>query len=211
MSSILLDGKSDYSLWLSPTANETVLSDLIIDLSRRVSPPAIPFSPHATLFSDSLIGPTRSLDEIVQKVQQAVDQAGVTRVICKFDSLEAGKLFYQCVYIKLCKNSSSEGLLELHRALRRTFEDKSDPEGQSYFPHVSLVYGDLDMEVKTKLIEDMKQKGEAQDVSSGEVKVADLTEYGSTEVLVVKTAGAADGWEIAARIPLGKRIAHEDL
>lgn len=208
------EGKSDYSLWLSPESSETVLSDLIIDLSRRVDPPTLPFAPHATLFSDSLIGTQATLEDIREGVERAIRDSRVNKVTCKFEKLEAGKLFYQCVYIKLVKDErGSNGLLELHRSLRRAFGDHKDPEGESYMPHVSLVYGDLDLPTKEGLIQGMLSKGEAEVISEdGGVKVLDLVEFETTQVLVVRTAGPSDSWQIVDSIPMaGSKIAHEEL
>ena len=191
-----------------------MFSDLITSLSTRVSPPTVPFGPHATLFSDSLIGPVLSLENIVARTRRAVEAFTATTsleaVKCTFDRVEAGKLFYQCVYIRLDKDGSP-GLLDLHRALRKTFEDATDPKGESYFPHMSLVYGHLTDEQKAALMDGMAQKGEMSTLSKGRHEVAGFSHFETKEILVVKTAGKSDEWEVAARIPLTQALSHAEL
>jgi hypothetical protein len=173
------------------------------------------------LYADSLIPPSYTLDQIVTATEEAVSTLAsslASRIICSFDKVEAGKLFFQCVYIKL-QEVESEGLLELHRALRKAFKEHKDPMGETYFPHMSLVYGDLEMQAKEAIISDMREKAEIKnvDASQGEEQqtresVLGETQFETNEILIVKTAGRSDQWEIAARVPLGKRgLKHEDL
>merc|ERR1711939_383077 len=194
--------KSGFSLWLSPAQDENLLTDLIVGLTHKSSPLTLPFQPHTTLFADSLIPPQYTLDDIVAATKRAV---------------AAGRLFFQCVYIKLHKDErKSKGLLEIHRALRKSFGDSQDPEGEGYFPHASLVYGDIPFEERERIIKNLRDSGEVSSVEeakeNGTASVIGLTDYVTDEILVVKTAGRSDEWTIEARIPLcGKTITHEDL
>lgn len=207
--------KSGYSLWLSPSGpEEAVLSDLIVSLSARSSPPTLPFSPHATLYADSLIPAHYTLSDILSCTKGAVSSllsrsaasgsSEGSHVTCRFERVEAGELFFQCVYIRLDKHGS-ENLLSLHRACREAFEMEKDPECESYFPHVSLVYGDLQHEAKEDIIADMREKDELKAAGrEGKEEVAGYTEYTAKEILIVKTAGKSDEWKIAARVPLSQ-------
>lgn len=208
--------KSGYSLWLSPRSTETLFSDLILALSQRSSPPTVPFAPHATLYADSLIPPHLGLEQIIAATQQAISTlpADLNKVICLFDSVEAGKLFFQCVYVKLLKRES-EGLLELHRALRQSFGSQ-DTAGDGYFPHLSLVYGNLKIQQKEDIIAGMREKQEIRSfVDGADAREAILgeTHFETREILIVKTAGKSNEWEVAARVPLGQKaqLRHEDL
>lgn len=198
-----IDLGSEYNLWLDVGSAEATFSNLIHDLSRRSSPPTIPFAPHATLLSSSIIGPSASLEDIEYIVADVAHSLSLKRVVCKFDKLEAGEQFFQCVYVKLQKEES-EGLLELHSALRKAFGDTSDPEGTSYFPHMSLVYGDLPMEERRKIIEDMYNSREASTLENGHAQVAGISQFEVTDVQIVRTVGKSDEWEIVATVPLGK-------
>merc|ERR1711939_50831 len=210
--------KSGFSLWLSPAQDENLLTDLIVGLTHKSSPLTLPFQPHTTLFADSRIPPQYTLDDIVAATKRAVAEVpDITKVTCSFEAVEAGRLFFQCVYIKLHKDErKSKGLLEIHRALRKSFGDSQDPEGEGYFPHASLVYGDIPFEERERIIKNLRDSGEVSSVEeekeNGTASVIGLTDYVTDEILVVKTAGRSDEWTIEARIPLcGKTITHEDL
>ena len=106
-------------------------------------------------------------------------------------------------------------MLELHRGLRRAFGDDKDPSGESYFPHMSLVYGGLEMQQKQALIAGMQEKAEVKSLEApshgAKESVLGETQFETSEILIVKTAGKSDEWEIVARIPLGQTLKHEDL
>ena len=128
---------------------------------------------------------------------------------CAFERLEAGAKFFQCVYVVLDR-TGSEGLLRLHQALRRAFASP-DPEGESYFPHLSLVYGDPDAETKQGIIDGMLERGEAVSPSGDKVQILGESGFQTDEILVVRTAGRSDEWEIVARVPLSvSQLSHED-
>lgn len=158
-----------------------------------------------------------SLDEITSRTKQAVARVSdrVKSVTCRFGHVEAGNLFFQCVYIRLLKHESP-GLMDVHRALLRAFKQETDLLGDTYFPHMSLVYGDLDADAKQGLIDGLLARGEAQDVqgASGRQSVAGFTEFSSSSILIVKTAGRSDEWQIEATVNLSdddKTFSHEEL
>lgn len=192
---------SQYNLWLGTGNAEPALSDLIQDLSRQSSPSTIPFVPHATLLSSSIIGPTLTLDEIKARVSNTVKSLSLSCVVCKFDKVEAGALFFQCVYVKLQKEES-DGLLELHTALRNEFGDKEDPEGTSYFPHMSLVYGDIPMKEREKVVDDLLTSQRAVKLENGHDEVLGLNRFETRGIQIVRTVGRSDEWEIVSTIPL---------
>lgn len=80
---------------------------------------------------------------------------------------------------------------------------------------MSLVYGDLEMQQRQALIAGMQENGEVKSLEAGssgaQESVLGETQFETSEILVVKTAGKSDEWEIAARIPLGQTLKHEDL
>ena len=182
--------RAGYSLWLSPTSEETVLNDLILSLSRRSNPTTIPFAPHVTLYADSLIPPHLTLNEIISRTARAAKNAtaSASGVTCKFEKVEDGKQFFQCVYVRLLKGDSL-GLIPLHCALREAFDNEDDPAGQSYFPHFSLVYGNLEADQKQALIASMREQGELTAMQDGRELVAGLAEFHASEIRIVKTQG----------------------
>lgn len=80
-------------------------------------------------------------------------------------------------------------LLTLHNALLEAF-DLPVPAEPTYFPHLSLVYGDLSSEEKDRIIADLKLAGDVEDLkgSEGETrcKLVGETGYVPTEVLLVR-------------------------
>lgn len=142
---------------------------------------------------------------------KVANDLSIERVVCKFDRLEAGQTFYQCVYIRLDKDGS-EGLLELHKALRIEFGDNTDIQGASYYPHLSLVYGDLPQAEREKIIQQLYAKKQAVTLENGKDQVQGFTEVEVRNIQIVRTVGQSDEWEIVASIPLGsKAVTHEDL
>lgn len=90
----------------------------------------------------------------------------------------------------------------MHTALRTAFGDTSDPEGESYVPHLSLVYGDIPMTNREKIIENMYGSNQASILQDGHVQVAGLVQVEVSEVQIVRTVYNADEWKIVATVPL---------
>ena len=76
------------------------------------------------------------------------------------------------------------------------------PSPPTYYPHLSLVYGDYTVKEKDRIISDMKAAGMVVDIEGG-VEVVGESSFTPTEVLLVKTGGVnPEDWEPLARIPL---------
>lgn len=58
---------------------------------------------------------------------------------CRSRSVQAGALFYQCVYV-LCEDD--ESLSAAHRLAREVF-GSAGSAGPAFMPHASVIYGDL--------------------------------------------------------------------
>lgn len=199
--------KSQYSLWLVPYGQEhPKLQDLIEKLTLRTEPTTLSFAPHATLLSSEIITAERSVPEIVQCINDALKtfDPALDKVTCKFDIVEAGKLFFQCVYIRLDRHGST-GLLPLHCALRAAFGETKDPDGSSYFPHASLVYGNLDDQQKQQILHFVDEARIVEKDSNDSQTVAGMSHFDATEIQVVRTSGPSDTWQVAARVPLRKQ------
>lgn len=108
-----------------------------------------------------------------------------------------GDKFYQCVLVALHKD---EALLSLHATLLKTFGASSDKAAE-YFPHMSLIYGDSTTERKDEIIADMSDRKEFIENGDG-VQVAELDGYEPNEILLVRTAGLPEKWEVMGRVPL---------
>lgn len=146
------------------------------------------------------------MPEIVQCIKDALQtfDPALDKVTCKFDVVEAGKLFFQCIYICLDRHGSTD-LLPLHCALRAAFGETSDPDGSSYFPHASLVYGNLDDQQKQHILHFLDETKIVDKDSNHSQTVAGMSLFDAVEIQVVKTSGPSDTWQVAARVPLRKQ------
>ncbi|SGZ30311.1 BQ5605_C113g13235 [Microbotryum silenes-dioicae] len=200
---------SGLSLWLSPPATSP-LGDLITSLSDRYQ--TVYFKPHATLVSDAIV-PGLPVDELVKRIGEAIARWKSDRAIqgpgWRSNDVQVGPqilsrtklasdLFYQCVLATLVPDAH---LIALHETLLSSFSVPI-PSPSTYFPHLSLVYGDLSPQIKEDIIQGMKERKQVQQEANGECRVAGEKGFKAGEVLLVRTSGSTDQWEILARVPL---------
>ncbi|GAA5830573.1 hypothetical protein JCM11251_002517 [Rhodosporidiobolus azoricus] len=177
---------SGSTLWLCPPATSQ-LPSLVERLADAHQTNEV-FSPHATLASEEIV-PALPVEELVEKTKKGLEQ---------WREQQLGDQYYQCVLATLFPE---QALLSLHEAVVRQFSLPSPPP--PYFPHVSLVYGDLSIGLKASIIEDLKAQGEVTELEGEEgVKIAGKKDFVPTEVLLVKTSGPCSTWEVLASIPL---------
>ncbi|KAM0787926.1 hypothetical protein ACM66B_006132 [Microbotryomycetes sp. NB124-2] len=209
---------SGYSLWLSPSGDAgQALALLLSRLSERHSTPL--FNPHTTLVADSLT-PDSSLDDLVDKTQQAVqewkskrgrgapvngssDSPGSSLKLA-FHDVRQGDMFYQCVLAALVRDSD---LVDLHQTLRKHYETHQKADAPVYFPHLSLVYGDLTRQKKDDIMAELKSQGDVVDLNEptedgSMVKIVGHTGYECHEILIVKTSGPTSEWDVLAKVSL---------
>ncbi|KAA1073006.1 hypothetical protein PGT21_034583 [Puccinia graminis f. sp. tritici] len=181
------------SLWLSPTGPDFDRLKSLIHSLASDTPGCLPFDPHLTLISDDQV-PRVPLDQVLQVVSESVKKWKSTlaegkQLELKFQKIQSGELFYQCV---LAAVVPSEELVGLNNELRQSLV--SDPEARAgfsaYFPHLSIVYGDLDQQQKDVLVERATKS------------LADFHGFVPTEILVVKTSGPSSEWAKLAKISL---------
>ncbi|PLW18398.1 hypothetical protein PCANC_08828 [Puccinia coronata f. sp. avenae] len=181
------------SLWLSPTGPAfDRLKSLISNLASETEG-CLPFDPHLTLISDDQV-PRVPLDQVLEVVSQSVKKWKTTlpegeELELKFQKIQSGELFYQCV---LAAVVPSEQLVRLNSLLREGLvSDETARAGMSaYFPHLSIVYGDLSPEQKEALVQRATRE------------LADMHGFTPTEILVVKTSGPSSDWRKLAKIYL---------
>lgn len=115
------------------------------------------------------------------------------------DTLPVGDRFYQCVLAALFL---SRPLLDLHESLLRSLS-LPVPSPPTYFPHVSLVYGNLPASIKSSIISALEAEGEVKPAQEGEgVEIGGETAFRPEEVVLVRTSGPTSEWEVLARLPL---------
>lgn len=163
-----MDHNQTHSLWLSPFGEPKFLvQDRIKKLSDRYSSPL--FEPHVTLLGGLHTG-------VTELVQLTDTLAGSLR---PFDIVltDAGytDTFFQSLFIHVAK---SEELLNARKIAEKLFEIK--PE-ESFNPHLSLLYGDLDRKEKERILNVMGRQFHIR--------------FTVHNVLLVNTTGMPENWE----------------
>lgn len=128
-----------YSIWLIPTDEiYQKLAEIISQLSDKYSAPN--FEPHLTLIGD-LRG---SEEEIISKTSKLADLLKPFEIkLKKADYLDE---YFRCLFIRAEKTRE---LIQASDVAREIFNRKSDPD---YMPHLSLMYGDINPEIKEKIL-----------------------------------------------------------
>lgn len=130
---------SVYSLWLEPNGDIAYrLQERINRISQKYGTPA--FAPHVTLLGGlkaseiELISLTNTLVSSLYPFEVTLTKAGYT------------DQFYQALFLKVKKNRI---LNEVQERARQLF-DRSDTDG--YYPHLSLLYGDISQNEKERIL-----------------------------------------------------------
>jgi 2'-5' RNA ligase len=206
---------SGYSLWLSPPSS-SFLNSLLVRLAKENDTEA--FQPHATLVSDEIVPEGLSVEQMVDKVKEgtaAWRKEHADKLKLAFEdvrkgvfssspsstalltTLRAGNAYYQCV---LAAVHPSPALLALHHSIVSSFSLPSPPQ-TPYFPHLSLVYGDLSSIQKDSIIAALEADGTVTRQGEG-VAIGGEDGFEPSEILLVRTKGKCETWEVVERIPL---------
>lgn len=185
--------EAQLSLWLSPYgADFDRLKDLITTLASE-TPGCLPFDPHLTLISDDQV-PQIPLDQVIKLISDSVKSwksasSQDDQLELKFQKIQSGELFYQCVLVAVVP---SDPLLRLNTLLRESLVPTAEERAglSKYFPHFSIVYGDLGKDQKESLVERVKHS------------LTGMDGFKTKEILVVRTSGPSTGWVKLAKISL---------
>ena len=116
--------------------------------------------------------------------QLAAQLKALARPTCRAARVEAGSIYYQCVYVR---QHDDPALTVWHEAARAVFEAPA-AAGTVFMPHMSIVYGDLSAEEKQRRVEAVEAA----------LKDTDPTFVPGTLALWRTPAGKTDTWtEIA--------------
>ncbi|KAI9103810.1 RNA ligase/cyclic nucleotide phosphodiesterase [Phlyctochytrium arcticum] len=128
-----------YSLWLCPSNQETnqTLRHVITTFSDRLGTPK--WNPHITLQG----GIEDSLDKVIERTQLVAK--GIEPFTLTLDDVCIKELYFQCV---MATPAPHTFLTNLNALTRHIFNKVNDPP---FWPHLSLIYGDLDGSVKQAL------------------------------------------------------------
>ncbi len=161
-------------LWLVPELScEVRLAEIIDGLSQEWGTPR--FAPHVTL-----LGNVRgSESEVLAEAERLA--AKLDPVALGFLELDWSDQFYRAFYLVVEKEPA---LLRAHAAAAEAFRRSPDP---SYFPHLSLAYGDLKDEQRLQA-RGVVEKG--------------LGSCRAERMDVVRTTGPPESWKTLAAYPL---------
>jgi len=119
------------------------LNDLISELSRRYSTPY--FEPHVTLLGDNLlIFPEEEMLSKTEELATLIDPF-------TFRLNEIGQIdsYYRALFLR---GEKTPELTHVNTETRKIFGLPEDPD---FMPHLSLLYGDLPVETKQKIIREI--------------------------------------------------------
>ncbi|WWD16852.1 hypothetical protein CI109_101284 [Kwoniella shandongensis] len=174
---------SGYALWIVPSESQTPSYQSLISHLASLEPSSPSFNPHITLLHP--IPLSTPLDEIHSTLRQAIDRAStksgsMTDKPLTLGKAQSGEKYYQSV---LAPVEPTPSLLALREEVQSAFRLTGLKE---YFPHLSLLYGDLTKERRDELALIANEKGFEKEV---EVK----------EVVIVRSVGSAEEWKTVGR------------
>lgn len=165
-----------FSLWLLLSREKQErFQALIARLSARLGTPA--FEPHITLLG-GLTGMEEDLRRRTHALATAIEAFEVRLVKATWRDE-----YYRCLFVEVAR---SRALQAAHEAARQQFDRRLDA---GFYPHLSLVYGDLDEKKKAEILDDI---GRSFDES---IRIEDLALY--------ETSGLPPAWRCVERAGLG--------
>jgi 2'-5' RNA ligase len=125
------------------------------------------------------------VDEIISLLSEAVKQAGLKgkKLSLSLQPAAGGTHYYQSILAPVQPNHALS-------QLRKSCEDAFTWEGKSYFPHLSLLYGDLTSERREELAKKVND----------EMDLTKIAEIG--EIAIVDCTGTADEWKTVGTVEL---------
>jgi len=134
-----MEKNKEYSIWIIPPNDVYhMLSNLIIRLAKQYSTPV--FDPHITLLGDIAL-PEDFVVSRTNELARKIRPFNVTlTTIGYLDD------FFRSLFIEVAQTKE---LMEANWQARKLFKRGYDPE---YFPHLSLMYGDIEPQVKERII-----------------------------------------------------------
>lgn len=165
-----------FSLWLFlPQEAHERFQALIARLSARLGTPT--FEPHITLIG-SLTGAEEDLRRRTHALATAIKAFEVRLLKATWRDE-----YYRCLFVEVAR---SRALQVAHEAAGQQFDRRPDAD---FYPHLSLVYGDLEQKNKEEILDDI---GRSFDES---IRVEYLVLY--------ETSGPPPAWRCVERARLG--------
>ncbi|KAJ3109816.1 hypothetical protein HDU97_000046 [Phlyctochytrium planicorne] len=172
-----------FSLWIGPPSKSSLFHDIkevVHAYSKKLGTPE--WQGHITLLGqveDPIEDLTARLSDLCKNIKPFT--VGLTDIVIKDQ-------FFQCVMAKIEETSE---LMELNRKVQALFPGDRAP----YWPHLSLVYGDLTQEQRLEVQQELRETKEWAIVGSrAEIKVIEIW----------STEGPVSNWYKAGEVPLGQ-------
>ena len=135
---------SGFSLWLMPPpAVRDRFYPLIVELSRRLGTPA--FEPHLTL----ALTPATVEAEVVARIAPLA--ANLAPLSIRLMEVDMTSDYFRCLFVRAALTPP------LQRAYHAACRALAQPPGD-FMPHLSLVYGDLPIAEKERVIADIGRR-----------------------------------------------------
>jgi len=175
------------SLWLPPPPEVAkVLQEVIDKTATKYGGPT--FAPHVTLLTKIPDGMT--VHEVLVRVRSVVPPEEPLRVT--LSRVESGATFFQSV---LAAVKQTEYLMALNADVRSALTPAADV---TFYPHLSLFYGDPPREKKDAIVQDLYVEGVCEQKLDG-VEVNGVESFEVTEIWVVDTSGKIGEWHVVGR------------
>ena len=174
---------ADYALWLVPSPEEAQHLGSLIRGTATDNPDCPEFAPHITLLYP--VWRELPLEDITNRIRQAIKAAAVdARLEVDLRPAQSGSKYYQSV---LAPVIATPQLTALRRHIEEAFPTPVLPP---YFPHLSLLYGDLSPE---------KRDAIAAGINNSQALLSHLS---LTSIVVVDCRGSPPEWTVVATVDL---------
>ncbi|PWY98837.1 hypothetical protein BCV70DRAFT_163849 [Testicularia cyperi] len=180
----------------------------------RANRGSVEFGIHATLLSGLDAGlasaSARNVDDFSTATATATATANGGGLEVEFQDVTTRGMYFQCILVSLVKTPA---LASLNHIVAKQFKNPtsapsapsasgsaSSSAEQTYFPHISLLYADLDEQAATQQIQDLEHDGYFTRHSIGE-------EHGDKDgklnhVQVVDCNGPPDAWKVLRSVAI---------
>ncbi|EKD91448.1 MAG: hypothetical protein ACD_30C00005G0016 [uncultured bacterium] len=165
---------NSFSIWIVPSGDvKKKLEGVILDLSQKYNSPV--FEPHMTLLGDI------SVDE-----KSVLEKAKILTSKIKPFTVELGEIsfsttYFQSVFVRIKSNAE---LMNANLAAKEIF----GVDNNVFMPHISLLYGDYDMELREKVAK--------------EIKLPSNLSFNVDKLVIIPSFPEPKDWKHLAKLPL---------
>lgn len=168
--------KHTYSLWVTPTPDIShILQGVIDNLASEFDAPV--FQPHMTLLGDI----SGKEDEVLEKA--VLLSADLEPFLIELGEISFSTTYFQNIFVRI---KSGAPLMNANLEAKEIYSF----ENNVFMPHMSLLYGDHDMEVREKI--------------ASRVRIPKGLSFTADTLTLVPNTPVTSGWKPIAHIGLSK-------